>query len=222
MVANGEFKLSISSNLHVLAHIQSSRTGTCTLESRVSIPPGCFTHIALVYCESSAPSQLSAAGSVARGSHASRRLAIFINGVLDSETSVDPSAPEVASVEVTSTIGGHLFPLLFGAAPVPWTAGTAGSDTRGCSGGCSPDVDVLGAANLVGARAESSALGRRGWRADELFKGVIAEVRLWAVERLPSDLAASFRLALSGAEPDLRGYWPLVGRQRYLAGKLIK
>lgn len=60
-------------------------------------------------------------------------------------------------------------------------------------------------------------IGRSLARADETFKGSLAEVRLWTRDLSNDEIEASRRRRLSGEEPELAGYWPL---DRVVDGRL--
>ncbi|MEM7353032.1 MAG: LamG-like jellyroll fold domain-containing protein, partial [Acidobacteriota bacterium] len=52
-------------------------------------------------------------------------------------------------------------------------------------------------------------IGRSNWPTDAYFQGQMAEVRIWKFARSQEQIQAEIYTRLSGAEPELVGYWPM-------------
>ena len=74
------------------------------------------------------------------------------------------------------------------------------------------DGAIQGQKPTTGSMNVSSAdlvFGKKSGGGNDLFKGDIAEVRIWSVARSQADIQAGMNRALSGGETGLIGYWPL-------------
>ena len=52
-------------------------------------------------------------------------------------------------------------------------------------------------------------LGKSNWPKDQPFAGMIAEFRVWNYQRSQSEIRKTMKVALSGSEEGLIGYWPM-------------
>ena len=54
-------------------------------------------------------------------------------------------------------------------------------------------------------------LGKSNWPKDRPFAGWMSEFRVWNYQRSQSEIRKTMKVALSGSEEGLIGYWPMQG-----------
>ena len=69
------------------------------------------------------------------------------------------------------------------------------------------DDDYRG--GLSQAYRGNNYVGKSNWQKDKLFAGMMAEFRVWNYQRSQSEIRKTMKVALTGQENGLIGYWPM-------------